>query len=193
MHQYITKHRKTQTHVLFTEINVKYDFKSISSRNVSAFAYGVCRQTELGWVWCWPTNLSFFLCLPASFLPASVRYGSRSKLQQRWFTFSLLMLCSAKSPRVLALLPFQTLFSVYSSLSRSPFPYCWQTELLHSGKCHIIQQRDAVCRHTHTHQSTCSPPSPFPLFLVCLFPRSASIADFVFFFCLILMFSDSEV
>lgn len=75
---------------------------------------------------------------------------------------SLLLLCSAKSPGVLVLLPFQTLFSVYSSLSRSPFPYCWQTELLHSGKCHIIQQRDALCRHalSHTHQSTCSPPSP---------------------------------
>lgn len=106
---------------------------------------------------------------------------------------SFLLLCSAKSPGVLALLPFQTLFSVYSSLSR--FPYCWQTELLHSGKCHIIQQRDALCRHAHTHAHIRVPAvlrHPFPLFFRLSLPLQCFHCWLCVFFCLILMFSDSE-
>ncbi len=101
-------------------------------------------------------------------------------------SLSLLLLCS-----VLALLPFQTLFSVYSSLSRSPFPYCWQTELLHSGKCHIIQQRDALCRHalTHTHQSTYSPPSPLSSLSLSLPPQCFHrwlCFSFVWYWCFLM-------
>lgn len=107
---------------------------------------------------------------------------------------SLLLLCSAKSPGVLALLPFQTLFSVYSSLSRSLFPVLltnwaiafWEMSHHPAARCSLSTRA-----LTHTSEYLQSSVTPF-LSFSSLFPRSASIADFVFFFCLILMFSDSE-
>ncbi len=123
------------------------------------------------------THKSVSLSLPASFLPASVRYGSRSKLQQRWFTFSLsscfvqflpsflFRLCSLSIPPSLAL-PFRIAdklsYCILGNVTSSSSEMLFVDTRLHT---HI--RVPAVLRH------------PFPLFL-CLFPRSAFNADCVF-------------
>lgn len=182
MHQNITDH--THLHAMLMHLNMVFVHKHSSGYRMGLVLI----------------HKSVFLCLSASFLPTSVRYGSRSKLQQRWFSFSLSS-CFVQlnlpeflhsflfSDFVLCLfLPLSLSLSVLLTNWAIAF---WEVSHHPAARCSLSMSAHTHARsQTHAHIRVLR--HPFPLFSVCLFPRSASIADFVFFFCLISMFSDSE-
>ncbi len=135
------------------------------------------------------THKSVSLSLPASFLPASVRYGSRSKLQQRWFTFSLSppALFSSCPPSfsdfVLCLfLPLSLSLSVLLTNWAIAF---WEMSHHPAARCSLSTRA-----YTHTSEYLQSSVTPFLSFSVSSPAVLSSLT--VFFFCLILMFSDGE-
>lgn len=141
------------------------------------------------------TSLFLSLSLCRFFPPASVCYGSRSKLQQRWFFLSLsFTLLLPRSRFVQQSFWPSSLFSFCFGLFRSLFPYCWEVELLHSGKCHIIQPREMLFVYTLTHARTGAQISVSTLYLLLVsvppaapLPSLTVCFSFLWYWCFVIL------